>query len=144
MRSDYATGDVSFTFQQQSSVGGVVSRTTLGTVAPGAIYGDLSNVDYFGLRLYRDMPSQNDLNPSVHASVVFFDAAVDTNGDLLEIASYNFDLMGSSFLAGNFAAPFVSSTWIEPNVTAVPEPGTWALMGLGLAGMGLRARRRSA
>ncbi len=146
MRSDYATGAVTFSFEQQSIVGTTITRTTLGSVTPSAMYGDLSSVDHFAFGLRRDVPTALDPNPTVHASITFLDAAVDANDSLIELARYDFSATGVSFQSAisNFASPFLAANWTEPNVTAVPEPGTWALMALGLTGLGLRARQRKA
>ena len=50
--------------------------------------------------------------------------------------------LGKSALSGVTDFGTVTSTIVAKNVAAVPEPSTYALMGLGLAAMGLVARRR--
>jgi hypothetical protein len=93
----------------------------------------------------------------------FFLANVTFTGDLLQATTLANTAGG--MLATNFAAspglsaylvstgltPAVISTiggllssMTTPGVTAVPEPSTYALMGLGLVGIALMARRRQA
>lgn len=52
--------------------------------------------------------------------------------------------LGKSALSGVTDFGTVTSTIVAKNVAAVPEPSTYALMGLGLAAMGMVARRRQA
>jgi hypothetical protein len=75
-----------------------------------------------------------------------------TNGGLTETASASFVpitlgvlntlvVSGTSRGAGSYGGQLT----FVPQIGAVPEPGTWAMMifGFGVAGAGLRARRRS-
>ena len=146
MRSDYATGQTGIFFEQQSAIGSTISRATLGSIALSDIYANLSDVDYFGLSLDRAAPSGTDLNPGVKATIAFFDAALGGNGDLLQLAQYTFDATAYSFgpNTSGFAGMFMSASWIEATTAPIPEPGTWALMALGLAALGVAARRRRA
>lgn len=50
----------------------------------------------------------------------------------------------TAILSGGSAAFPQSVFWDNIKVTAVPEPGTYALMALGLAGVGVLTRRRKA
>ncbi|MFY7864424.1 PEP-CTERM sorting domain-containing protein [Roseateles sp.] len=56
----------------------------------------------------------------------------------------------AGFAARRFELPldefagYVPQSLVVAAVTAVPEPGTWVLMGLGLAGLAYRGRRRAA
>ncbi|RTL30103.1 MAG: PEP-CTERM sorting domain-containing protein [Burkholderiales bacterium] len=52
--------------------------------------------------------------------------------------------LGKSALSGVTDFGSITSTIVAKNVAAVPEPSTYALMGLGLAAMGMVARRRQA
>jgi PEP-CTERM motif len=50
--------------------------------------------------------------------------------------------LGKSALSGVTDFGTITSTIVAKNVAAVPEPSTYALMALGLVGMGVVARRR--
>ena len=138
------TGLPFLTFEQQTRNGSVFTRTTLGSVNPATLVGSLAAVDYIALRLHRDMTTDANPNPGVIASVSLLDAAVDGTGDLISLGSITFAAEGSTFLnAGSqFQRVFTGGSWLQ--AAPVPEPGTWLLMALGMAGIGFIARRRVA
>jgi hypothetical protein len=57
---------------------------------------------------------------------------------LLAGNSYTFVIRGFASATGTFSARIEG-----PSISAVPEPGTLALLGLGLAGLGLSRRRKA-
>jgi hypothetical protein len=122
-------------FETQSSSGGVLTRTVLGSTTPSAIYANLGAVDYIGLSLSRDMPTTANPSPGVKASVVFFDAALDGTGAVTELTRYTFATQGQTFQgSGDFQGVFNAAAWITP----VPEPTPAALLALGLGALLLR------
>ena len=73
--------------------------------------------------------------------------AVDANGfNFFTITAINGQAINSVTLTGLFGATFssISNVRFGPVAAAVPEPGTWAMMLLGFAGIGLATRRRKA
>lgn len=139
----FATGLPFINFETQSSNAGVLTRTVLGSTTPANLYGNLPGVAYIGLALNRAMPTAANLNPGVQASVILFAAALNGTGDdLQELANYTFPTSGLTFQgSGDSQSVFSAATW----TTAVPEPGSAALLALGMAGLlirraGLKAR----
>ena len=73
---------------------------------------------------------------TIHGAVLAEDATV-TNGSPIEGLLYAKNFNGQGELHDY---PFLG---VLPTSSAVPEPSTWALMGLGFAGLGFAARRRA-
>lgn len=131
----FATGLPFINFETQASTSGVLARSALGSTTPTAVYANLAGVAYMALGMYRDMPTSANPNPGVQATVTFFGAALDTNGNPVHLADYTFATSGQTFQgSGDFQSVFTSATW----TTAVPEPTPAALLAMGLAGLALR------
>jgi choice-of-anchor A domain-containing protein len=73
---------------------------------------------------------------TIHGAVLAGDAAV-TNGSPIEGLLYAKNFNGQGELHDY---PFLG---VLPTSSGVPEPSTWALMGLGFIGLGFAARRRA-
>lgn len=148
LRLQYGTlldGRTFINYYQESRTGApdhpIVSRTSLGSIAPGDIYADLADVDYIGLGFDRNTPTPSDPNPGVRATAVLFDASLNDAGDELKIlGEFTFDVAGKTFLTEGQDATgvFVAGSWLVP----VPEPGSWALMALGLCAVGVIGARQ--
>jgi PEP-CTERM motif len=78
---------------------------------------------------------------------VLSDFAVFRNGPsyLIELAAgnYTFQLFAYDGVTQNITGEAKLDWYSSASIRAVPEASTWAMMGLGLAGMGWVARRRS-
>ena len=115
------------------------------------MYANLADVDYIGLSLFRDMPSAGNTNPSVQARVVLFDASLDANGGLRQLAVADFGQVSGTYrgnVTNGFSSPFNFASWLDPEPvvanTRVPEPGSTALVLVALLGLALSKRRTRA
>jgi hypothetical protein len=71
---------------------------------------------------------------------LLFSAPVSAGVHQIEI------LVTRPYLSGGFSSPDQYVTDISATLAAIPEPSTWAMIGLGFAGLGFlghRASRRS-
>jgi len=64
------------------------------------------------------------------------------SGETIDIVSQSVNTVGEPNALGQGAINLGGGSVIVANTGAIPEPGTWALMGLGLVGIALARRRR--
>ena len=158
LRINVDTGAVTVDMPLNGAVSSIVANAYTNNVAGAAattLYGINSSTD----ALYIQNPPNNGTQTLVGAlgfdstALIGFDISGSngtafaslTNGDLGKSALYTISLAtGAATLVGNFGIggnTAIAAPLLDIAVAAVPEPGTYALLGLGLVAVALRRRQ---